>query len=201
MKWLTGVALLLVVSASVVGWVTAGDTGRTSRAELRATAAALGQAAEHADATVALSIALQQSVDTLATGMGSAAEAMDHTVEVSKTVRQLLDSVSTTGEALFTNADQLHSDLQNAEASLLEVQGGMNETQADLDALGPALTKAVASLQALPAQLRAAQATVAATINDTDRQVLMWRVTLVMGAIAVLLLVVVVGRVPESTQP
>lgn len=200
-KWLTGVAMLFVVSASVVAWAAAGGTGGTSRSESLATEAALGQAAELADATVVLSVALQQAVDSLATGMGSAAEAMDHTVEVSKSVRHLLDSVSTAGEALFANADELHSDLQNAEASLLEVQGGMNETQTNLDAAERALATTVADLRSIPAQLRSAQASVAAAKNDLERQVLMWRVAIAMGAIAVSLLVVIVGRVPETTQP
>ena len=197
-KWLTSFAMVLVALASCVAFVAAGDLGGASADGLRATEVALGQAAELADATASLAVGLQQSVKIVATGMGSAAEAMDHTIEVSKNVRRLLDSVSLFGVPVFTKVDDLSNSLQDAEASLLEVQGGMSETQVNLTAAGPSLDKAVANLSAVPGELRAAQATISETTARLDRQVLLWRLVIVVGGLAFVLLLAILERLVRA---
>jgi chromosome segregation ATPase len=199
-KLLTRSAMLLVVLASALAWVAVGALGDGSADGLRVTAGALGRAAELADATSASATALQQSLTTLENGMGSSSEAMDHTIEVSKSVRQMLDAVLSSGEAVFSAADDLHSSLVNAEASLLEVQGGMNETTANLTALEPKLTAAVAVLTKVPDQLRAAQSSLTQSAKRLDRQVVLWRVAVGAGALALVLLVMSVERMANGLR-
>ena len=137
--------------------------------------------------------------------MNSSAEAIDHTIELSKTVRGLLDSVSVLGVPVFAGADAFSSTLQQVEESLLEVQGGVTETFKNLEAAGPNVAKTVTTLQAIPDELRAARTAIRATSDDIDQGVVLWRVALVLGAVALLLMLVVADRIvrsmPVTAQP
>ena len=198
--WFTRAAMVLSLLGATLALIAAGDLGGASVSGLRATEMALGQAAELADATAALAVALEKSVITLAHGMGSAGEAMEHTVEVSANVRRLLGSVSLLGVPGFAEVDDLSNSLELAEASLLEVQGGMNETQANLIAAGPELSQAVVTLEAVPGKLRAAQAIVRETTQRFDRQVVLWRLVIAFAALAMLLALVAVEGVASAAS-
>jgi hypothetical protein len=198
--WFTRTAMVLAVVGTTLALTATGNLGGASATGLRATEVALGRAAELADATAALAVALEKSVITLANGTGSTAEAMEHTVEVSTNVRRLLDAVSLLGLPSFTEVDDLSNSLELAEASLLEVQGGMNETQANLIAAGPELSQTVGTLEAVPGELRAAQAIIRETTQRLDRQVVLLRLVILFAALAMLLALVALERVASTAR-
>lgn len=198
--------MVLVLVASPIAWIAAGDLGGAPAEGLRATEVILEQAAELAATTNDLAVQLQQSVSTVASGMGSVAEAMDHTIAVSKNVRELLGTVASLGGSIPIDLSDLTSSLQNTEASLLEVQGGMDETKANLTAVEPTLTTAIDALARVPAALQDAHKTIAETTKRLDRQIVLWRAVIVLGAVALVLMLVSFERlVPvssaESAQP
>ncbi len=199
--WLIRLAMVCVVLAGTLGWIATGNIGGASADGLRATDQALGRAAELADTTAALATELQKAVSTLSNGMRSASEAIDHTIEVSKNVRTLLDTVSVLGVPVIAGADILSTNLAQAEEALLEVQGGLNEAFANLKAVVPTLAASVSTVQAIPNELRAAQNAIRETTDEIDRGVVLWRVALVLGAVALLLLLVVADRIVRSMQP
>lgn len=192
--------MVLVMLAGVTGWVATGDIGGATADGLRTTDVALGHAVELADTSAALATELQNAVTALSTGMNSSAEAIDHTIELSKTVRGLLDSVSVLGVPIFAGADALSTTLQQVEESLLEVQGGLTETFKNLEAAGPSVAKTVTTLQAVPIELRAAQTAIRATTDDIDQGVVLWRVALLVGTLALLLLLVALDRIAASLR-
>ena len=192
--------MLLVVIAGVTGWVATGNIGGASADGLRATDTALGNAVELADTSATLATELQNAVTALSTGMNSSAEAVDHTIELSKTVRGLLDSVSVLGVPIFAGADAFSTTLQQVEESLLEVQGGLKETFTNLDAAGPNVAKTVTTLQTIPNELRAAQNAIRNTTDEIDQGVVLWRVTLLVGALALLVLLVALDRIAASLR-
>ncbi|MUH51071.1 MAG: hypothetical protein F2789_07655 [Actinobacteria bacterium] len=189
--WLTRVMMAFVAVTAVVAWIGVGELGGSSSAGLRATETALDHAVGLADATATLGVQVQQAMTTLGNGMGSAAEAMDHTVAVSRDVRALLDTLAPLGAQLGTDAParlaDLVTSLGQAEASLQEVQGGMNETQANLVAAAPAFAEVVTRLQAVPDELRAARARVHASAVSVGRGVVLLRIAITVGALMVLL--------------
>lgn len=197
-RWFIRSAMLFVVLAAAVGWIAMGNIGGASADGLRSTDAALGHAVELADTSATLAAELQNAVTALSTGMNSSAEAIDHTIELSKTVRGLLDSVSVLGVPGFAGADAFSATLQQVEESLLEVQGGVAETFKNLQAAVPNVAKTVTTLQALPDQLRAAQTAIRTTTDDIDRGVVLSRVALILGAVALLLIFVVADRIVRS---
>ena len=190
--------MALVVVAGAMAWVTSGEIGDTSRDSLRSAELALGSAAELADTTAAIALELQSSIATLSSGMGSAAEAMESTVLVSTNLRSLLDSVSAFVQPIVGGTDELKADLANAEVSLLEVRGGLLETQIALDAAEPKVAAAVLTLQAVPSDLRDAQASIQRAIKQLDRQVILWRLVIAIGVIGVLLVATALDRIARS---
>lgn len=199
-NWLIRSAIVLVVLAGTVGWIAMGNIGGASADGLRASDAALGKAVELADTSAALATELQNAVTALSTGMRSSAEAIDHTIALSKTVRGLLDSVSVLGVPVFAGADAFGTTLQQVEESLLEVQGGVNETFKNLEAAGPNLATTVTALKAIPNELRTAQNAIRATTDEIDRGVVLWRIALIAGTLALLLLLAALGRVAASLR-
>lgn len=193
--------MVLVVVAGVMAWVTSNDISDTSRDSLRSAELALGGAVELADTTEAIALELQNSIAALSNGMGSAAEAMENSVVLSTNLRTLLDSLSAFVQPALGSTDELQGDLANAEVSLLEVRGGLLETQTALNDAEPKVAAAVATLQFLPNDLRAAQASIQRAIKQLDRQVILWRLVIAIGVIAVLLLAAALDRMARALSP
>ncbi len=193
--------MVLVVVAGAMAWVTSNDISDTSRDSLRSAELALGGAVELAGTTEAIALELQNSIATLSNGMGSAAEAMENSVVLSTNLRTLLDSLSAVVQPVLGSTDELQGDLANAEVSLLEVRGGLLETQTALNDAEPKVAAAVATLQFLPNDLRAAQASIQRAIKQLDRQVILWRLVIAIGVIAVLLLAAALDRMARALRP
>ena len=193
--------MALVVVAGVMAWVTADQISDTSRDSLRSAELAVSSAAALADTTAAIALELQNAVATLSNGMGSAAEAMASTVSLSTNVRSLLDVLSTFVQPILGGTDELKADLANAEVSLLEVKGGLLETQIELDSAAPKVAAAVATLQSVPNDLRDAQASIQRAIKQLDRQVILWRLVIAIAVIGVLLLAVALDWMARSLRP
>jgi hypothetical protein len=77
--------------------------------------------------------------------------------------------------------------LADAQASLLENQGGLGETSATLAAAQQPIDAAVVALQAVPDQLRSAQRELAGSNPTVTEPLWLWRVAIVVAALASIL--------------
>jgi hypothetical protein len=189
------VAMALTVAAAVVAWLAVGDAVEGSAANHRAAAASLTQGIAIAEAANSTADQLQNAVNALAVGAGSASEAMTYAISIAQNVEKLRAII----EALDPGGSsdtyvEIATALGEAQASLLENQGGLDETQQGLVATQPAIQTAISALEAIPDQLRSAQADLTASDGAFDNQLGLWRTAVVCGALALLLAFFVVDR-------
>jgi len=191
--------MVLTLAAAVVAWLAVGDAVDGSAANHRAAAASLAQGIAIAQAADSLADQMQNAVNALVVGTGSASEAMTHVIEISQNVEKLRVIV----EGLDPDGSNdtlvaIQTGLGEAQASLLETQGGVDETQQGLVATQPAIQSAITALEAIPDQLRSAQADLTGSDGAFDNQLGLWRTAIVLGAITLLLGLFVVDRLARS---
>ena len=193
---LLGVAMGAVLVAAVFAWLAAGDVNDASAATAAARSSLAGTIAL-ADATAALATQVQATNDALVTATGSAGEASGWTVAISQNVRGLIEALTGSSGAFGAagadskQIDDVRNALGEAEASLLETEGGLNESNSTLAGNADALGDAVTTLQALPEQLRAAADDLSSASSDADTALVLWRLAIVLTALVLLLVLVV----------
>ena len=84
--------------------------------------------------------------------------------------------------------------LADAQTSLLENQGGLGETSATLAAAQQPIDAAVVALQAVPDQLRSAQRELAGSNPTVTEPLWLWRVAIVVAALASILAFGVIAK-------
>jgi capsule polysaccharide export protein KpsE/RkpR len=191
--------MVLTLATAVVAWLAVGDSVDGAAADHRAAAAALTQGTAIAEAADSLADQLQNSVNGLVVGTGSAGEAMTHVIEISQNVEKLRVIVeSLDSKAAADTLVEIQTGLGEAQASLLETQGGLDEAQQSLIDTQPAIQSAITALEAIPDQLRAAQADLTDSDGDFDNQLGLWRTAIALGAVTVLLGLFVIDRLTRS---
>jgi hypothetical protein len=191
--------MVLTVAAAVVAWLAVGDAVDGSAANHRAAAASLAQGIALAQAADSLADQMQNSVNALVVGTGSASEAMSHVIEISQNVEKLRVIVERLDpDGSNDTLVEIQTGLGEAQASLLETQGGVDETQQGLVATQPAIQSAITALEAIPDQLRSAQADLTGSDGAFDNQLGLWRTAIVLGTITLLLALFVVDRLARS---
>jgi len=195
------VAMVLTLAAAVVAWLAVGDTVDGSAANHRAAAASLAQGVAIAQAADSMTDQLQNSVNALVVGAGSTSEAMTHIVAIAENVEQLRIIV----EGLDPDVSdaklvEIQTGIAEAKASLLETQGGLDETQQGLIATQPAIQSAITALEAIPDQLRSAQADLTDSDGAFDNQLGLWRTAIVLLTVTLLLAFGVVDRLARPSR-
>jgi len=195
------VAMVLTLAAAVVAWLAVGDTVDGSAANHRAAAASLAQGVAIAQAADSMTDQLQNSVNALVVGAGSTSEAMTHIVAIAENVEQLRIIV----EGLDPDVSdaklvEIQTGIAEAKASLLETQGGLDETQQGLIATQPAIQSAITALEAIPDQLRSAQADLTDSDGAFDNQLGLWRTAIVLLTVTLLLAFGVVDRLAQPSR-
>ena len=195
------VAMVLTLAAAVVAWLAVGDTVDGSAANHRAAAASLAQGVAIAQAADSMTDQLQNSVNALVVGAGSTSEAMTHIVAIAENVEQLRIIV----EGLDPDVSdaklvEIQTGIAEAKASLLETQGGLDETQQGLIATQPAIQSAITALEAIPDQLRIAQADLTDSDGAFDNQLGLWRTAIVLLTVTLLLAFGVVDRLAQPSR-
>jgi len=189
------VGMVLVVVAACLAWVAAGRLGDVTSNGLGETTVAIDDAILLADSTARMAEQMQATVISIALGMNSASEAIGNTVTVSENIRKLLDYVS-----ILNRVDDLGNSLADTEASLLEAQGGLDETKDNLIRAEPAIADAVTVLESVPLQLREANDKIAAAADRVDNYVALWRTMIVVIAAALLILFFAVERMSRRPR-
>ncbi len=187
--------MVLVVVAACLAWVAAGRLGDVTSNGLDETTVAIDDAILLADSTARMAEQMQATVISIALGMNSASEAIGNTVTVSENIRKLLDYVS-----ILNRVDDLGNSLADTEASLLEAQGGLDETKDNLIRAEPAIADAVTVLESVPLQLREANDKIAAAADRVDNYVALWRAMIVVIAAALLILFFAVERMSRRPR-
>ena len=198
------VSMALVAVAAIIAWIAVGESVESSRSDRRATAVALAAGLVLADGTSSLAGQLKASIDALVVGVGSAGESIAHSIAISENVALLLDLVRGLDGVDGAKVTDIATGLADAQASLLENQGGLGETSATLAAAQRPIDAAVIALQAAPDQLRRAQRELDGSSPTYTEQLWLWRLAIVIAALALILaLGVVVGRagVSQATDP
>ena len=192
--------MVLSLAAAVVAWLAVGDSVDGSAANHRAAAASLTQGLAVAEATDSLADQLQNSVNALVVGSGSASEALTYTIAIAQNAEKLRAIV----EGLDPDGSndtyvEIATGLREAQASLLENQGGLDETQQGLVATQPAIQSAITALEAIPDQLRSAQADLTDSDGAFDNQLGLWRTAIVLITITLLLAFGVIDRLAKAS--
>ncbi|MCU1366407.1 MAG: hypothetical protein JWN39_2046 [Ilumatobacteraceae bacterium] len=181
--------MIILVIGLVIAWGAAGSAHEAATATSRASRDAVDHTLELANAAATLGGEVEMSVGALSEATGSASTASQYAVVISQQVRALIDALSGVGGQQTKAVADVVNELSNAEASLLETEGGLNEANDSLTNIGPGVTQAVTTLTAVPDQLRAASSALAAAETDADDALLLWRFAIVLlGAVALFML-------------
>ena len=122
-------------------------------------------------------------------GLGGTADALAATRQVSTSVRGLLGIAS-----IFNRVENLTDSLTAAEKSIAEVEVTLAEAAGSVDEAAPILDQAISSLQAIPAQLDASIADVDSARARIGEQVWLWRLAIVAGGAALLLMLGLISQ-------
>lgn len=175
------VSMILVAVSGVAAWIAVGAIANATMQSLERMESALLTARDLADTTASSASELEQVVDVVADGLASTSVALKATQDVSASVRGVLGLVDFIG-----SVDNLKTSLEDAEKSLVFVQGSLNTASTTLDQAGPALHETVLALQAVPAEIDAAIADAAAARAKVNDQVWLWRLAIVAGCLAII---------------
>lgn len=175
------VSMILVAVSGVAAWIAVGAIANATMQSLERMESALLTARDLADTTASSASELEQVVDVVADGLASTSVALKATQDVSASVRGVLGLVDFIG-----SVDNLTTSLEDAEKSLVFVQGSLNTASSTLDQAGPALHETVLALQAVPAEIDAAIADAATARAKVNDQVWLWRLAIVTGCLAII---------------
>ncbi len=188
--WLS--AILIVVSV-LAGWVAIGRLADATERGMERIEVSLKTARDLAADTASSADQLQQVITVVGEGLGGTSDALAATRDVSKSVRGLLGIAS-----IFNRVEDLTDSLTAAEASIAEVEVTLDEAAGSVAEAGPVLDKAVASLQGIPAQLDESIAAVEASRTRIGEQVWLWRLAMVAGGGALLLMLALIAQLRSN---
>src|SRR3954462_3064082 len=198
-KLLSGLAGLLIVVSVAAGWIAIGHLAAATTRGIARTEVALVSARGLAAATAESATELERVLGLVGDGLGSTSDALVATRQVSSNLRRFLDIAS------FVNSvDDLNASLEQAETTLPNADVDLDEASGAIQEAGPGLAETVDSLQAIPGQLDLSIAEIKASGSEVGDQVWLWRLAMVAGGAALLLLLVLFAnlrRAVEATQP
>jgi methyl-accepting chemotaxis protein len=174
------VSMILVAVSGVAAWIAVGAIANGTVTALERMESALLTARDLADTSASSASELEQVVAVVGDGLASTSEALAATQEVSKSVRGVLGLVDFIG-----SVDNLKTSLEDAEKSLVFVQGSLNTASSTLEQAGPALHETVVALAAVPDEINAAIEQAAAARAKVNDQVWLWRLAIVAGCLAI----------------
>jgi methyl-accepting chemotaxis protein len=198
--WLAGALIVLSV---IAGWIAIGRLAEATERGMERTEESLRSARDLAADTASAAGELQRVIPLVGESLSSTADALAATREVSSNLRKLLDIAS-----IFNRVENLGDALKGAEASIAEVEITLAEAAGSIEEATPVLDNVVTSIQAIPAELDQSIAAVESSRTRIGEQVWLWRMAMVAGGAALLLMLGLIaqlqGRVnprPEATQP
>jgi methyl-accepting chemotaxis protein len=198
--WLAGALIVLSV---IAGWIAIGRLAEATERGMERTEESLRSARDLAADTASAAGELQRVIPLVGESLSSTADALAATREVSSNLRKLLDIAS-----IFNRVENLGDALKGAEASIAEVEITLAEAAGSIEEATPVLDNVVTSIQAIPAELDQSIAAVESSRTRIGEQVWLWRLAMVAGGGALLLMLGLItqlqGRVnprPEATQP
>jgi hypothetical protein len=175
------VSMILVLVSGVAAWIAVGGLADSTERALERMESALFAARDLADTTAGSASELENVVAVVGDGLASTSDALAATQQVSSNVRGVLGIVDFIG-----SVDNLKQSLEEAEQSLVVVQGSLNTAATTVQDAGPALHETVLALQAIPDEIDAAIADAATARAKVDDQVWLWRLAIVAGCLAVI---------------
>jgi methyl-accepting chemotaxis protein len=196
--WLSGA---LIVVSVIAGWIAIGRLAEATERGMERTEESLKSARSLAADTASAAGELQRVIPLVGESLSSTGDALAATREVSSNLRKLLDIAS-----IFNRVENLGDALKTAEASIAEVEITLAEAAGSIEEATPVLDSVVTSIQAIPAELDQSIAAVEASRTRIGEQVWLWRLAMVAGGGALLLMLGLIaqlqGRVkPEADQP
>jgi hypothetical protein len=178
--WVAG---LLIAGSVVAGWIAIGRLADATERGMARTEDSLRSARDLATDSASAAGELQRVISIVGEGLSSTSDALVATRQVSSSVRGLLDVAS-----IFDRVDNLSDALTEAEASIAEVEIDLAEAAGSIEEAAPILDEAVTSLQSIPAQLDSSIAEVEIARTRIGQQVLLWRMAMVAGGAALLVM-------------
>lgn len=179
----------LILGSVVAGWIAIGRLAAATQRGMARTEESLTSARDLANDAASSASEMQRVVGVIGQGLSSTANALVATRQVSASVRGLLDVAS-----IFDRVHNLADDLKAAEASIAVVEVDLDEASGSLDEAGPVLDKAVVSLQAIPGQIDRSIAEVASSRTRIGQQVWLWRLAIVAGGAALVVMLVLITQ-------
>ena len=198
---LVHISMVVLLLGLVIAWVAAGSTHDAAAATARADRDAVDRTVALADAAATLGGEVEMSMGALTEATGSASSASQYAVVVSQQVRALIAALSGVDGQQAKAVAAVVNELSNAEASLLETEGGLHEANDSLTKIAPGITGAVTTLTQLPDKLRTASSAIAAAESDADDALLLWRVAIVLLGAVLMSVLWLVGRFDRRGQP
>ena len=183
--WLAGV---LIIGSVVVGWIAIGRISSATQRGLDRTEEALALARDLAASTSESATELQRVVGVIGEGLGSTSKALVATRQVSTNVRGLFDIASFIG-----SVEDLTDSLQEAEATIAEVEIDLAEASGSIEETTPLLDRTISTLQQIPGELDRSIAEVRSSATRVGQQVWLWRLAISAAGAALLLVLILIG--------
>jgi hypothetical protein len=114
---------------------------------------------------------------------------------VSASVRGLLDVAT-----VFNRVQDLSSTLTEAETAIARVEIDLAEASGSIEEATPVLDKAIASLQTIPSELDRSIEAVRSSRVRIGQQVWLWRLAIVAGAAALLVMLALITQLYRSVS-
>ncbi len=190
--WLSGA---LIVISVIAGWIAIGRLAAATERGMERIEESLKSARDLAADTASSAAELQRVIPLVGESLSSTADALAATREVSNSVRGLLDIAS-----IFNRVENLTDSLTAAEASIAEVEITLAEAAGSIEEAAPVLDQALASLQAIPGELDLSIAAVEASSTRIGEQVWLWRLAMVAGGAALLLMLALISQLRGSVN-
>jgi len=195
-KLLVWLSAGLIIVSVIAGWIAIGRLADATELGMERIEESLTSARDLAADTAASAAELQRVIPLVGESLSSTAEALAATRDVSESVRGLLGIAS-----IFNRVENLTDSLNAAEASIAEVEITLAEAAGSIDEAAPILDRTVASLQAIPAELDQSIAAVEASRTRVGEQVWLWRLAMVAGGGALLLMLGLITQLRGNVGP
>jgi hypothetical protein len=189
-KLLICLAVALIAGSVVASWIAIGRLASATQRGLARTEQSLSSARDLATDTAASASELQRVTAIVGEGLSSTAEALVATRQVSASVRGLLDLAT-----VFNRVEDLTDKLTAAEVSIARVEIDLAEAAGSIEEATPVLDEAITSLQAIPGELDRSIAEVKSSRTRIGQQVWLWRLAIVAGAAALLVMLALIRSV------
>jgi hypothetical protein len=186
-KLLICLAVALIAGSVVASWIAIGRLASATQRGLARTEQSLSSARDLAADTAASASELQRVTGIVGEGLSSTADALVATRQVSASVRGLLDVAT-----VFNRVEDLSDKLTEAEVSIARVEIDLAEAAGSIEEATPVLDEAIASLQAIPGELDRSIAEVKSSRTRIGQQVWLWRLAIVAGAAALLVMLAMI---------